>query len=102
MSKKIARGTAENLRFIAPNGEIISSPDGHVHMAVIEEQKLSSLTGFEGLMDVITNGYAIIAFIKEEILITHTRELGTKQAEAVKRLRDLFPDYKISLVREEM
>ena len=103
MSKKIVRGTApEELRFITPTGQIISSPEGHFHMTIIEEKKLSPLTGFDGFIDVIKRGYAVIAAIKEEILITHSKELGAAQQEAVSNLELLFPDYKISLVKEEM
>ena len=79
MSKKITRGTAEELRFITPTGEIISSPEGHFHMTIIEEKKLSPLTGFDGFIDVIKRGYAVIATIKEEIRITHSNELCADQ-----------------------
>ena len=72
MSKKITRGTAEELRFITPTGEIIK------------------------------RGYAVIAAIKEEILITHSNELCAAQQKAISNLELLFPDYKISLVKEEM
>lgn len=103
MSKKIVRGTAaEELRFITPTGEIISSPEGHFHMTIIEEKKLSPLTGFDGFIDVIKRGYAVIAAIKEEILITHSNELCAAQQKTVSNLELLFPNYKISLVKEEM
>ena len=102
MSKKITRGTAEELRFITPTGEIISSPEGHFHMTIIEEKKLSPLTGFDGFIDVIKRGYAVIAAIKEEILITHSNKLCAAQQKAISNLELLFPDYKISLVKEEM
>lgn len=102
MSKKITRGTAEELRFITPTGEIISSPEGHFHMTIIEEKKLSPLTGFDGFIDVIKRGYAVIAAIKEEIRITHSNELCAAQQKAISNLELLFPDYKISLVKEEM
>lgn len=102
MSKKITRGTAEELRFITPTGEIISSPEGHFHMTIIEEKKLSPLTGFDGFIDVIERGYAVIAAIKEEILITHSNELCAAQQKAISNLELLFPNYKISLVKEEM
>ena len=102
MSKKITRGTAEELRFITPTGEIISSPEGHFHMTIIEEKKLSPLTGFDGFIDVIKRGYAVIAAIKEEILITQSNELCAAQQKAISNLELLFPDYKISLVKEEM
>ena len=94
--------TAEMLRFISPNGDIICSPEGHVHMLVIEEHNLSRKTGVEALMDVISKGYALVAQIKKEILITHCKNLTSLQQQAIAELENTFLNYKISLVQEEM
>ena len=94
--------TAETLRFISPNGDIICSPEGHVHMLVIEEHNLSKKTGVEALMDVISKGYALVAQIKKEILITHCKNLTNLQQQAIAELESTFLNYKISLVQEEM
>lgn len=104
MHKKLKVNTvaAEELRFISPTGDIISSPEGHVHALVVEEKKLSLKTGFEGLLDVINKGYLIIASLKEEIMITHTKDLTDSQTDAISELEATFPNYKISLSKEEM
>lgn len=94
--------TAEMLRFISPNGDIICSPKGHVHMLVIEEHNLSKKTGVEALMDVISKGYALVAQIKKEILITHCKNLTNLQQQAITELEKTFLNYTISLVQEEM
>lgn len=92
----------EDLRFISPTGDIISNSQGHVHMIVIEEEKLSHKTGFEGLLDVVHKGYLIVAALKEEIMITHTHNLNSSQNRAISKLKTAFPNYKISLSKEEM
>lgn len=94
--------TAETLRFISPNGDIICSPEGHVHMLVIEEHNLSKKTGVAALMDVISKGYALVAQIKKEIFITHCKNLTSLQQQAIAELKKTFSNYTISLVQEEM
>ncbi len=94
--------TAETLRFISPNGDIISSPEGHMHILVIEEHNLSNKTGVEALMDVINQGYALVAPIKKEILITHCKNLTNLQHQAIAELKNTFLNKKISLVQEGM
>ena len=94
--------TAKDLRFISPNGDIISSPEGHMHMLVIKEHNLSKKTGVEALMDVISKGYALVAPVEKEILITHCKNLTNLQQQAIADLESTFLNYKISLVQEEM
>ena len=90
----------EELRFISPYGEIISSPEGHVHAVVIAEKNLSKKTGFEAIIDVIQKGYAIIASIKNELMITHTCELTASQRKAISSLETALPTYKVSIMQD--
>ena len=63
-------------------------------------KKLSKKTGFEAIIDVIQKGYAIIASIKNELMITHTCELTASQRKAISSLETALPTYKVSIMQD--
>lgn len=93
---------AEELRFIAPDGNIIASPEMHQHIDVIKEMNLSSKEGFEAILELILAGYAVIAVIPNKILISHTVTLTVHQENAVSSLRERYATYVVSVLREDV
>lgn len=79
------------LRFMHPSGDIYLSKENHIHSDLLKEDNLSDKEGFDGLLDLVQRGYALLSPLQGDVLmVSHMKLLTEAQNVTVKLLKEKF------------